>query len=238
VRALSRAFGRAPDEPARTRVTLAADRCTGCAECLAVCTAGAITLLPDDDIVRVASSRCGGCRRCVPVCPCHAIAVSGPTRTRHHVVLDCLQEALARRCPGGWRVTAAEPLPRTSPPPDVPGLDTPDLETPDPCPPELCTTDLCTTDLCTAGGVAPDVAVLRTPAPALDWLPDPHPPVALVVEVVTRATRRRDLEDRRKLYQDNGIPAYWTVDAASGRVTVHWSRTPAWFDPLAGALFG
>ena len=89
-----------------------------------------------------------------------------------------------------------------------------------------------------ADPLAPDLTVLRVPQRGLEWLPLEGPPIALVAEVVSTSSRDRDLGSRRDLYWRCGIPAYWTVDQRSGRVTVQWQQGPAWFDPFAGAVFG
>jgi Uma2 family endonuclease len=55
----------------------------------------------------------------------------------------------------------------------------------------------------------PDMMV-RAIAPHRGWANAP-PPI-LVVEVLSRATRRRDLNDKRDFYMENGIAEYWAVD--------------------------
>jgi ferredoxin len=189
----------------RINITVAVDRCTGCQQCIAACSAGAVELMPDAWAVQLHVPRCTGCRRCVPACPFHAITVNGPARNRHRVVLDGVHQALARSCPPGWRAAAAEPVFR-----------------PDP------------------GGTAvvPDVALVRVAQRGVEWLPPDGPPIGLVVEVVSPSSRARDLGPKRELYWSCGVPAYWTVDQRTGRVAVQWSRRPAWFDPLAAAVFG
>jgi ferredoxin len=94
----------------RLSVTLALDRCTGCQECVAACTADAVELLPDSWVIELNEVRCTGCRKCVAACPFRVIALAGPIRNRHRVVLDGVHEALRRWCPPGWRVAAAEPV--------------------------------------------------------------------------------------------------------------------------------
>jgi NAD-dependent dihydropyrimidine dehydrogenase PreA subunit len=107
----------------RRDVRVAVDRCGGCCECLRVCTAGALDLMPDVSAVLPDPARCTGCRRCVEACPARAIRVSGPVRGRHRVVLDAVHDALARACPPGWRVVAAEPVL----PPDPAAAGAPDV---------------------------------------------------------------------------------------------------------------
>jgi ferredoxin len=99
-------------------VSVAVDRCTGCQQCIAACTGGAVELMPDAWAVELHTARCTGCRKCVPACPFRAITVTGPVRNRHRVVLDGVHEALTRSCPPGWRAATAEPVLR--PGPDAP----------------------------------------------------------------------------------------------------------------------
>lgn len=42
----------------------------------------------------------------------------------------------------------------------------------------------------------------------------------LVVEVLSRATRRRDLGEKREIYAELGVPHYWLVDPEGHTVTV------------------
>ncbi|MBN1922283.1 MAG: 4Fe-4S binding protein [Anaerolineae bacterium] len=53
------------------KVSIDIERCTGCGECLRVCSAGAITL--DGGKARVDFSRCLGCEACALVCPNGAV---------------------------------------------------------------------------------------------------------------------------------------------------------------------
>ena len=108
--------GRAKDTAGeRIGVTVAVDRCTGCQQCIAACTGGAVELMPDAWAIQIRAERCTGCRKCVPACPFRAITVTGPVRNRHRVVLDGVHEALTRSCPPGWRVASAEPVVRPEP---------------------------------------------------------------------------------------------------------------------------
>jgi Uma2 family endonuclease len=70
--------------------------------------------------------------------------------------------------------------------------------------------------------VEPDLMV-RTPHSAprgndSDWATAPIP--RLVVEVLSPVTRRRDLNQKKELYLDAGVPEYWVVDPESRTVTV------------------
>lgn len=55
----------------------------------------------------------------------------------------------------------------------------------------------------------PDLMV-RPIAPLRGWEHAPRP--ILVVEILSRSTRRRDLEARRRFYMRAGIAEYWIVD--------------------------
>lgn len=66
--------------------------------------------------------------------------------------------------------------------------------------------------------VEPDLYV-STVAPRRDWNDAPTP--ILVVEVHSRSTRRRDLNQKRAYYiEDVGVPEYWMVDRESRSVRV------------------
>lgn len=60
------------------RVTVLADRCAGCQECLIRCPTNAITMDSGNWTVLADSSTCVGCRQCVRTCPFSAITVDGP----------------------------------------------------------------------------------------------------------------------------------------------------------------
>lgn len=42
----------------------------------------------------------------------------------------------------------------------------------------------------------------------------------LVVEVLSRSTRRRDLLVKREIYAELGVASYWLVEPGTGEVTV------------------
>ena len=59
--------------------------------------------------------------------------------------------------------------------------------------------------------VQPDLVVRVDPGPTVErWEEMPTP--ILVVEVLSRSTRQRDLRAKRELYADAGIDEYWIVD--------------------------
>lgn len=65
-----------------------------------------------------------------------------------------------------------------------------------------------------ASQAIPDIVVRPhvVPPPA-DWIAAPMP--SLVVEVLSDATRGRDLVMKRGFYLENGVPEYWIVDPAA-----------------------
>jgi Uma2 family endonuclease len=58
--------------------------------------------------------------------------------------------------------------------------------------------------------VLPDVLVARTADCGDDGI---HVAPLLVVEVLSRSTRRRDRGEKREIYAELGVPHYWLVDA-------------------------
>ncbi|MFM8539555.1 MAG: Uma2 family endonuclease, partial [Planctomycetaceae bacterium] len=56
--------------------------------------------------------------------------------------------------------------------------------------------------------VRPDIVVVCGPAPPQHV----EEPPALVAEILSPATRDRDLTVKRELYEANGVPWYWIVD--------------------------
>ena len=60
--------------------------------------------------------------------------------------------------------------------------------------------------------VEPDLMVRPIPPKQpIAWEEAPIP--VLVIEVLSGATRRRDLEQKRNFYMDLGVPEYWAVDS-------------------------
>lgn len=77
--------------------------------------------------------------------------------------------------------------------------------------------------------VEPDLMV-RKPHPDrrdndADW--DRAPTPELVVEVLSPVTRRRDLDQKKRLYLDAGVPEYWVIDPEACSMTVV-TRGSAW----------
>jgi Uma2 family endonuclease len=67
--------------------------------------------------------------------------------------------------------------------------------------------------------VEPDLAVRLMPLPLPKRWEDMPAPI-LIVEVLSKSTRRRDLLQKRALYLDNGIPTLWLFDPKSRSVRV------------------
>ena len=65
--------------------------------------------------------------------------------------------------------------------------------------------------------VEPDLMV-RQENPGSDWAKAPIP--VLVVEILSRSTRRRDQEQKRQFYLDVGVGEYWMVDRERRVITV------------------
>ena len=66
--------------------------------------------------------------------------------------------------------------------------------------------------------VQPDLFAFRNPTDAAPrtWA-DVHP-LLLVVEVVSPSSRRRDRVIKRRLFQAQGVPEYWVLDASHGQI--------------------
>jgi len=85
-----------------------------------------------------------------------------------------------------------------------------------------------------AEALAPDLAVVRTRQPGLEWLDAGEPPVPLVIDLVGSGVHPELLQSRREAYRTAGVPTYWTVDQRAGRIHVQWSARSHWFDSWAG----
>jgi len=68
--------------------------------------------------------------------------------------------------------------------------------------------------------VEPDIMVrqLHPDENNPSWETAPTP--LLVVEIVSRSTRRRDYNEKRALYLDAGVSEYWIVDGAERTITI------------------
>lgn len=56
---------------------------------------------------------------------------------------------------------------------------------------------------------------------------------ALVVEILSPSTRKRDREIKRQLYDRAGVREYWLVDPAAKAVTIHRRASDGSFPPIA-----
>ena len=64
----------------------------------------------------------------------------------------------------------------------------------------------------------PDLVYVRADQAALVTHRAIEGPPALVVEVLSPSTRRRDLRDKRAIYERCGVERYWVVDPEAGRI--------------------
>jgi len=71
-------------------VTVLADRCAGCQECVVRCPTGALHIEPERWVARADDAACVGCRQCVQTCPFSAIVVEGPLRAGQRASLPPL----------------------------------------------------------------------------------------------------------------------------------------------------
>lgn len=72
----------------------------------------------------------------------------------------------------------------------------------------------------------PDLLVRQPAPPKTPWKSAPLP--ILVVEVISRTTRRRDYEFKRPFYADEArVPEYWIVDGERRSITVVRPDLPA-----------
>ena len=72
--------------------------------------------------------------------------------------------------------------------------------------------------------VEPDLMVRQRQRSGRDW--DDAPTPILVVEVLSGATRRRDLGQKRQLYRDAGVLEYWVIDPEARSVRVARAGAP------------
>jgi Uma2 family endonuclease len=66
--------------------------------------------------------------------------------------------------------------------------------------------------------VEPDLMVRQPPNDDEPWEDAPTP--ILIVEILSPSTRRRDQVQKRSLYMDAGVAAYWMVDSERRVITV------------------
>ncbi|MCL5048869.1 MAG: 4Fe-4S dicluster domain-containing protein [Firmicutes bacterium] len=69
-------------------ITIVADRCAGCQECVIRCPVGALSMDETRWIALGNSDLCVGCRQCVRTCPFSAIYIEGDPQVSARVVLE------------------------------------------------------------------------------------------------------------------------------------------------------
>lgn len=81
----------------------------------------------------------------------------------------------------------------------------------------------------------PDLVVVRPdhPVDLINGRYLEHPP-ALVVEVASPSTRRRDLGTKRERYEHWGVGEYWFIDHARGRIVRHRLENGRYVTELTG----
>ena len=71
----------------------------------------------------------------------------------------------------------------------------------------------------------PDVTVvLRENENILDWHGNINGVPDMVVEVLSKSTRKRDLTVKKDIYERNGVKIYWIVDPFIKSVTIYYLR--------------
>ncbi len=85
--------------------------------------------------------------------------------------------------------------------------------------------------------VEPDLALILDDQKEIITKKNVRGAPALVVEVASPSTRRRDRRQKRDLYARAGVREYWIVDPDANSVTV-FRRTPGGRLPAAGTLSG
>ena len=106
-----------PPEPTTRspHVTVIADRCAGCQECVIRCPTGALSMNARLWIAEAKDSICVGCRQCVRTCPFSAITVDGPVLVGPRADLEAVlpevvtaDRSEVRRGLPGWTAALAE----------------------------------------------------------------------------------------------------------------------------------
>jgi len=76
-----------------------------------------------------------------------------------------------------------------------------------------------------------------TVAPRADFEEDGiHVAPLLVVEVLSKTTRRTDLTRKREIYEEAGVPSYWVVDPEAATLTVLELTDGRYAEALVGPL--
>ncbi|MGC8461873.1 MAG: FAD-dependent oxidoreductase [Candidatus Dormibacteria bacterium] len=77
-------------QPEQPRITVLADRCAGCQECVVRCPEQALTIDPSSWTVIADDDKCVGCRQCVRTCPFSAIEVTGDMTVAPRVSIELI----------------------------------------------------------------------------------------------------------------------------------------------------
>ena len=76
----------------------------------------------------------------------------------------------------------------------------------------------------------PDLSVvLKEREKILDWNGDVHGAPDMVVEVLSKSTRKNDLTIKKDVYEANGVKEYWIIDPWMKGVTVYLLRDGKYF---------
>ena len=76
----------------------------------------------------------------------------------------------------------------------------------------------------------PDFSVvLKANESIIDWRGDIHGVPDMVVEILSKSTRKRDLTVKKDIYEANGVREYWIVDPYMKAVSVHLLRDGKYF---------
>lgn len=76
----------------------------------------------------------------------------------------------------------------------------------------------------------PDLSVVLTANESIiDWRGDIHGVPDMVVEVLSRSTKKRDLTVKKDIYEANGVHEYWIVDPYMKAVSVYLLRDSKYF---------
>jgi Uma2 family endonuclease len=80
--------------------------------------------------------------------------------------------------------------------------------------------------------VMPDVVFVSKDSPAIVTKKGIHGPPDLLVEILSPATRRRDLTLKKSLYEEAGVKEYWLVDPETKNTQGYFLEDKKYDDPL------
>lgn len=76
----------------------------------------------------------------------------------------------------------------------------------------------------------PDLTVVtKENAKILDWQGDINGVPDMVVEVLSKSTKKKDLTIKKSIYERNGVKVYWIVDTWSKSVSIYLLREGKYF---------